>query len=195
MCQTCDFYKDRITSDTTNILVNALLVADTNYIWEVTDSLDNQYLIPFTTDSNGFGVLPAASLPAGFINYAVAPFTVRVKPDVASCDYIPLVMLSRYEAVSVSVARGAGKNFVGCAIDIGSLQQFTSGELQFTGTDGQTTYQNDSIIGTKQIIVFNETGVVSLGTDFSQYQYNNNTGTITFGQPISGQRIVIYWFK
>lgn len=210
-CCKTNIFNDYVSNDPGDIRIYGVLAPDSDYFWEVTDQHRNVYLIPFTTDADGLGSLDVSQLPEGFFNPFISEFTIRVKSTTDSCDYEQPAFIKKVDSMHVNVVKSnVPKETIGCPIDIKLPEKFSSERFQFTGEEGQTQYPLESypnfetlkskIRTAKQILVFNEMGILQEGDGETQYQVNLDEespdwGIITFGQAISGQTITIIIFK
>lgn len=179
-----------------DIRVNAVLLPNTEYVWEVTTRFNNKYLLPFTTDSQGYGTIDVSQLPEGFCVPGEC-FDLKLKQSVEACEYVGIPLMINHERLQVTFAGGSmDKSFIGCPYTIPvSGGTFVSHRIQFTGEMDQTVYQDDDLIDAVQLIVVNESGVLQEGDGIMQYQFDASTGTITFGQTVEGQNITLISFK
>ena len=179
-----------------DIRVNAVFAANTSYVWEIIDEFNNIYQLPFETDGSGIGIIDVSQLPEGFCNPYLNGFTLRLKSSIESCEYIDIPFIQNYETVEVNINAGnVPKSFIGCPYEAPNNVGFISGKKMFIGQEDQTTYQNNDIKNAVQLLVFNESGILQEGDEYNQYEYNETTGTVSFGQSVAGQSITIIYFK
>lgn len=194
MCCNQKTFKDTLIG-CEDIRVNAILTPDTDYVWEVTTRFAAIHLVPFTTDSDGYGTINISALPDGFC-VAGEKFTLRIKQTIESCEYISIPFIINHQCCEIEFYGGsAPKSFIGCPYTPPPGASFKSAKFDFVGDTDQTEFQDDGLIDAKQVIVFAESGLLQEGTAINQYQFDKTTGTITFGQSVEGQNVSIIYFK
>lgn len=79
---------------------------------------------------------------------------------------------------------------------VGDVTAFTTGKLQFTATEGQTTSAHIELMNVLQVALFVEGAMRQEGAEDDEYIFNKPEAQIEFNTPLqAGQKITILYFK
>lgn len=111
-CTCC--FDDYIVKCDDEINVFAKLTPATSYQWVITDKFERQYSGDFTTDADGFWVIPVADLPAGLLTEFSGSFKLEVYQD-GNCMPVPFLIAQKTDCIMFNIAAGDRiKNNLGC---------------------------------------------------------------------------------
>lgn len=112
-CNCC--YEDYIVKCGTNINVFAKLTPSTAYKWVITDKFERQYQGDFTTDADGFWVIPVASLPAGLLTEFSGSFKLQVYAADETCGPVKFQIAQVTDCINFTISAGTRvKDNLGC---------------------------------------------------------------------------------
>lgn len=112
-CTWC--FEDYVVKCDDEINVFAKLTPTTNYKWVITDKFDRQYSGDFTTDADGFWVIPVADLPPGLLTEFSGQFKLQVFEGDSNCTPINFLIAQMTDCITFNVAAGERiKNNLGC---------------------------------------------------------------------------------
>lgn len=110
-CNCC--FEDYVVKCNTEIQAYLQLSPLTSYTWVITDKFDHRYEGEFTTDSDGFWVIPVSDLPPGLLTEYSGSFTLHVHD--ANCKPIKFKAAQQFDCVEFTVKGGTyEKNTLGC---------------------------------------------------------------------------------
>lgn len=110
-CNCC--FEDYVVKCNTQIQAYLQLSPLTSYTWVITDKFDHRYEGDFTTDSDGFWVIPVSDLPPGLLTEYSGSFTLHVHD--AGCKPIKFKAAQQFDCVQFTVKGGTyEKNTLGC---------------------------------------------------------------------------------
>lgn len=118
-CLCCDeCYKDYVSACVENVVVFADLEPLKGFEWVLTDSFDNVYVIPFTSDEGGSATIDLSALPEGFANPAQGPLFIQLRVSAADCECLDMFLDPTdvgYSCIELTFKGGtANKDFIGC---------------------------------------------------------------------------------
>lgn len=112
-CTCC--FEDYLVKCSTNINVFAKLQPATAYLWVITDKFERQYQGDFTTDADGFWVIPVADLPAGLLTEFSGEFKLQVYPTTDNCAPVKFQVSQITDCIVFGVRAGTReKDNLGC---------------------------------------------------------------------------------
>lgn len=110
-CSTC--FTDFIAKCNLQLQVYAQLAPLSDYIWIISDKFGNKYQGDFTTDSNGFWVVPVDQLPSGLLTQYSGLFTLEAQDS--GCKPVKFKVAQEYSCIDFVVKGGTyEKNTLGC---------------------------------------------------------------------------------
>jgi hypothetical protein len=110
-CNSC--FQDYLAKCNLAIQVYAQLAPLSDYRWIITDKFGNKYQGEFTTDANGFWVIPVDELPSGLLTQYSGEFTLQVQD--AGCKPVKFKAAQEYDCISFTVKGGTyEKDTIGC---------------------------------------------------------------------------------
>lgn len=116
MIDCCSCFPDFLAQCPEEIQVNAQLQPSTMYTWVITDKFSRQYSESFTTDEDGFWVIPVADLPAGFLTEYSGNFQLTVVDQ--ACKPVKFKVAQEYTCIDFHVVGGTRvKDNLGCTFD------------------------------------------------------------------------------
>lgn len=113
-CHNC--FSDFIVQCPDEIRVYAQLQPTTMYTWVITDKFDHQWSHEFTTDADGFWIIPIDQLPAGLLTQYSGHFKIEVIDQ--DCKPIKFKVASEYTCIDLTVKGGTRiKDNIGCEFE------------------------------------------------------------------------------
>ena len=110
-CACC--FEDYLAKCNTEITVYAKLSPTTDYRWVITDKNDKKYEGDFTTDADGFWVIPVDQLPPGLLTEYSGQFTLQVYDD--GCKPVKFLIAQEHDCIDFTVKGGTFvKENLGC---------------------------------------------------------------------------------
>ena len=111
---TCDkCFIDYLVDCQDEIRVYAQLQPLHDYTWIITDKFDNQYSGVFSTDTDGFWIIPVYDLPEGLLTQYSGEFTLQVQGD--GCKPVNFKIAQEYDCVRFTIKGGTRvKEILGC---------------------------------------------------------------------------------
>ena len=108
-------FTDYLVKCSEEINVFAKLTPATEYAWVITDKFNRQYSGTFTTDVDGFWVIPVEVLPAGLLTEFSGSFSLQVYDDATACSPVKFTIAQEYDCIDFSIRAGTReKNNLGC---------------------------------------------------------------------------------
>jgi hypothetical protein len=112
----CCFY-DFLAKCETEVVINAILSATTEYRWVITDKFDNMYEGTATTDADGHLAIPITDLPPGLLTQYSGDFKLEIYQG-ESCTPIKFKIAGEFDCISFEVKGGSfEKNYLGCPVE------------------------------------------------------------------------------
>jgi hypothetical protein len=116
MTTCCTCFTDYIVQCPDEIQVYAQLQPTTMYTWVITDKFGKQWSDSFTTDADGFWVIPVADLPAGLLTEFSGSFKLEVIDQ--SCKPVKFKIAQEYTCIAFSIKGGTRvKDNLGCTFE------------------------------------------------------------------------------
>lgn len=110
-CACC--FEDFLAKCNLEIEVFAQLQPLTSYRWVISDKFGHKYEGDFTTDSDGFWVIPVDELPAGLLTEYSGMFSLEVMDT--GCRPVTFKVAGEYNCIDFTVKGGTyEKNTLGC---------------------------------------------------------------------------------
>jgi len=129
-CACC--FTDFIAKCNLELQVYAQLTPLSDYRWIITDKFGKKYQGDFTTDADGFWVIPVDQLPAGLLTEFSGQFSLEVQDS--GCKPVKFKIAQEYDCIDFTVKGGTyEKNTLGCDFTCSpavgtqtSMQSFTN---------------------------------------------------------------------
>lgn len=110
-CNCC--FQDFIAKCNLSLQVYAQLAPLTDFTWVIKDKFGNLYQGEFTTNSDGFWVIPVDQLPSGLLTQYSGEFSLQVQDS--GCKPVKFKIAQEYDCINFNIKGGTyEKNTIGC---------------------------------------------------------------------------------